>query len=284
VSTPSNPIFVLLFMSTSCRIIKVSWAPTCGDADSKYYPERQRMTLPLQPGQVQPAPIDERKKLKDSFTTDRPQVVFKDLGPQLSYRLLFFFEYLGPLIVYPIFYYYPQVYTLFGVPERSFIHPVQTYALYAWCFHYLTREFETIFVHRFSDATCPLANVYRNCAYYWAFAGVIAYLVNHPDYNPVGETQMHFGFAVSILSQLSNYCCHIILRNLGAADENIGSLLSSIACANCTTDIMQWVGFNIATQTMAGFLFLTGILQITCPRSCENQRHLTAWVSCSFRA
>jgi very-long-chain enoyl-CoA reductase len=68
---------------------------------------------------------------------------------------------------------------------------------------------------------------------------------------------MHFGFAVSILSQLSNYCCHIILRNLGAADENIGSLLSSIACANCTTDIMQWVGFNIATQTMAGFLFLT---------------------------
>lgn len=254
--------------------------PSCGDADSKYYPDRQRITLPVQPGQVRPAPIDGSKKLKDCFTTDRPQVVFKDLGPQVSYRSLFFFEYLGPLIIYPIFYYYPKIYTHFGLSERTFTYPVQTYALYAWCIHYLKREFETFFVHRFSHATSPLANVYRNCAYYWAFAGFIAYFVNHPYYNPVGETQMRVGFAISIVSQLSNFYCHIILKNLRTADGKssyqipYGFLFNTVTCANYTTEIMQWVGFNVATQTIAGYLFLTAATYIMTVWAVQKHRRL----------
>uniref|UniRef100_A0A7I4CVA5 Ubiquitin-like domain-containing protein n=1 Tax=Physcomitrium patens TaxID=3218 RepID=A0A7I4CVA5_PHYPA len=119
----------------------------------KYYPERQRITLPLPPGQSRPTPVDEAKKLRDQLASDSPQVVFKDLGPQVSYSTLFFFEYLGPLLIYPVLYFFPQVYSYFGLPLRNSIHPVQTFALYAWCFHYAKREFETFCIHRFSHAT-----------------------------------------------------------------------------------------------------------------------------------
>jgi len=56
-------------------------------------------------------------------------VVFKDLGPQVNYHTLFFFEYLSPLILYPIFYYFP-IYQYFCYKEERIILPVQTYALY----------------------------------------------------------------------------------------------------------------------------------------------------------
>jgi len=227
----------------------------------KFYPERQRITLPQESGQARPVVLDGAKRLKDCFTTDKPQVVFKDLGPQVAYKTLFFFEYLGPLLIYPIFYYYPQVYTYFGLPSRTTTYPVQTYALYAWCLHYAKREFETFFIHRFSHATSPLANVYRNCLYYWAFGAFIAYFVNHPFYTPVNDEQMYVGFAISIISQLSNFYCHIILKNLRAPDGKggyqipSGFLFNYVTCANYTTEILQWVGFNLATQTIAGYLF-----------------------------
>ncbi|KAI5433543.1 hypothetical protein KIW84_020725 [Lathyrus oleraceus] len=52
---------------------------------------------------------------------------------------------------------------------------------------------------------------------------------------------MKIGFGFGILCQVSNFYCHIILRNLrGPAGE----------------EIYQWLGFNIATQTIAGYVFV----------------------------
>ncbi|KAF2620749.1 hypothetical protein F2Q68_00041554 [Brassica cretica] len=137
----------------------------------KFYPSRQRLTLPVAPGsRDKPVVLNSKKSLKEycDGNTDSLTVVFKDLGAQVSYRTLFFFEYLGPLLIYPVFYYFP-VYKYLGYGEDRVIHPVQTYAMYYWCFHYFKRIMETFFVHRFSHATSPIGNVFRNCAYYWTF-------------------------------------------------------------------------------------------------------------------
>lgn len=236
----------------------------CFTSTAKKYPSRQRLTLPVQPGSKErPVVLNYKKSLKDytSGNSETLTVVFKDLGPQVSYRTLFFFEYLGPLLIYPVFYYFP-VYEYFGYKGKRVIHPVQTYAMYYWCFHYAKRILETFFVHRFSHATSPLSNVFRNCAYYWTFGAYIAYYVNHPLYTPVSDLQMKIGFGLGILCQVSNFYCHLILSSLrgpkgeGGYQIPRGFLFNIITCANYTTEIYQWLGFNIATQTVAGYIFL----------------------------
>lgn len=72
---------------------------------------------------------------------------------------------------------------------------------------------------------------------------------------------MKIGFGFGILCQVSNLYCHIILRNLrgdGSGGYQIpsGFLFNIVTCANYTTEIYQWLGFNIATQTVAGYVFL----------------------------
>ncbi|KAK4756755.1 hypothetical protein SAY87_006882 [Trapa incisa] len=232
----------------------------------KFYPSRQRLTLPVPPdSKDRPIILYYKKSLKEycDGNSSSLTVVFKDLGPQVSYRTLFFWEYLGPLLLYPVFYFFPVVYRFFGYSiNASTHHEVQTYALYSWCFHYFKRIMETFFVHRFSHATSPLSNVFRNCTYYWTFGSYIAYYVNHPLYTPVSDLQMKIGFGFGILCQISNLYCHIILRNLRSPDGNggyqipRGFLFNIVTCANYTTEIYQWLGFNIATQTVAGYVFL----------------------------
>uniref|UniRef100_A0A6N2LTC7 3-oxo-5-alpha-steroid 4-dehydrogenase C-terminal domain-containing protein n=1 Tax=Salix viminalis TaxID=40686 RepID=A0A6N2LTC7_SALVM len=230
----------------------------------KFYPARQRLTLPLPPGSKErPTVLNYKKNLKEYHdgNSDSLTILFKDLGPQVSYRILFFFEYLGPLVLYPLFYYFP-VYQFLGYKGEHIKHPVQTYSLYYWCFHYFKRIMETFFVHRFSHATSPLSNVFRNCAYYWTFGSYIAYYVNHPLYTPVSDLQMKIGFGFGLVCQLANFYCHILLRSLRRPDGNggyqipSGFLFNIVTCANYTTEIYQWLGFNIATQTVAGYIFL----------------------------
>ncbi|CAL9771673.1 unnamed protein product [Musa acuminata subsp. burmannicoides] len=230
----------------------------------KFYPSRQRLTLPLQSGnQGKPVVLSPNKKLVEycDGNVKSLTVVFKDLGVQVLYSTLFFWEYLGPLIIYPIFYYFP-VYKYFGYEGERVIYPVQTYATCYWCLHYFKRIMETFFVHRFSHATSPLSNVFRNCAYYWTFGTYIAYHVNHPLYTPVSDLQMKIGFGFGLIYQVSNFYCHLVLRNLRSPDGNggyqipRGFLFNIVTCANYTTEIYQWLGFNIATQTIAGYVFL----------------------------
>jgi very-long-chain enoyl-CoA reductase len=210
--------------SFACQAILLIQFACLKSTARKFYPSRQRLTLPLQPGSKErPIVLNYKKSLEDYChgNLDHLTVVFKDLGPQVSYRTLFFFEYLGPLILYPIFYYFP-VYQYFGYKEERTVLPVQTYALYYWCFHYFKRIMETFFVHRFSHATSPLSNVFRNCAYYWTFGAYIAYYMNHPLYTPVSDLQMKIGFAFGLLCQVSNFYCHLLLRNLRRPDGNGG--------------------------------------------------------------
>ncbi|KAL6123709.1 hypothetical protein ACLB2K_076228 [Fragaria x ananassa] len=161
----------------------------------KFYPSRQRLTLPVQPGSKEKAVVlTSKKSLKDYYSgnSNNLTVVFKDLGPQVEYRTLFFFE---------------------------------------------------------------------NCAYYWSFAALMSYYVNHPLYTPVSDLQMKIGFGFGIINQIANFYCHILLRNLRSPDGSggyqipRGFLFNIVTCANYTTEIYQWLGFNIATQTVAGYLF-----------------------------
>jgi very-long-chain enoyl-CoA reductase len=171
------------------------------------------------------------------------------------------------MLLYPLIYFLPA----FVYPWASEIPPktrAQSLACAYWVFHYAKREYETFFVHKFSHATMPLRNLFKNCMYYWSFAAYVSYFVNHPLYMPPSEMQTLLALAFALLCQLSNYRCHVILANLrpggtGAYVVPRGFLFDYITCPNYTSEILGWVSFAVATQAAPAAAFaLVGAAQM----------------------
>jgi very-long-chain enoyl-CoA reductase len=228
------------------------------------YPSRQRFTLPAPPKTKATALVDGKQLGKDYGLKGGDTLVFKDLGPQVPYAVVFLAEYAGPMLSYlPVYFARSFVYgDLLGMKgaDAPFLL-VQTLAMWFHTAHYAKRILETLFVHHFSHATMPIFNLFRNCAYYWTFAACMSYFINHPLYTPVGDAQMKIGFAFSALMQLGNLHCHVYqasLRKDGSKDykEPKKGLFAFVTCANYACEIYNWVGFNVATQTAFGWLFV----------------------------
>lgn len=50
-------------------------------------------------------------------------------------------------------------------------------------FHFLKREYESVFVHRFSNSTMPLRNLFQNSFHYWVLSGLlIGYYLYSPGF------------------------------------------------------------------------------------------------------
>jgi len=148
------------------------------------------------------------------------------------------------------------------------MHPVVTIAAACWSFHYLKRLYETLFVHRFSHATMPVMNLFKNCTYYWGFAFYIGYYINHPLYTSpfFGNLQVYLGLIGFILCELGNYSIHIALRDLrpaGSKERKIPVptsnpftiLFNFVSCPNYTYEIGSWVFFTLMTQCLPVGLF-----------------------------
>ncbi len=235
------------------------------EAHPKYYPDRQRLyATPTTPG-ARPKPLTEDVRLKDGDA-----ILFKDLGPQILWKTVFLLEYLGPLVLYPIFFMQPRF--IYGdavlAQQTAWAKEVQFSALIAWSFHYAKREFETLFVHRFSHSTMPFTNLFKNCSYYWGFAAWVAYFVNHPLYTPPKEDLVYSGMCLFYLMEMGNLSSHVTLRSLRPPGTKVrriphGGLFEFVTCPNYSYEIMSWLGFNLMTKTVAGILFmLAGAVQM----------------------
>ena len=75
-------------------------------------------------------------------------------------------EYAGPLFIWLLFH-----------------KPLNSLSTIMWIFHFVKRELETLFVHKFSNDTMPRFNMFKNCSYYWAFALANALFVKDTDIN-----------------------------------------------------------------------------------------------------
>ena len=120
--------------------------------------------------------------------------------------------------------------------------------------HYIKRELETLFVHRFSNDTMPFFNLFKNSFHYWFIFGVInMYFFLHPDYTPPKwaseNTFLAIGGAFAIFEFL-NLMTHITLKNLrrpGSTERGIpkGWGFDLVSCANYFWEALCWLAFAV---------------------------------------
>eukprot|EP00090_Calanus_glacialis_P038438 TRINITY_DN6707_c0_g1_i1.p1 TRINITY_DN6707_c0_g1~~TRINITY_DN6707_c0_g1_i1.p1 ORF type:complete len:303 (-),score=84.91 TRINITY_DN6707_c0_g1_i1:318-1226(-) len=211
------------------------------------------------------------KPLKDEQTLQELQlktgaiVYFKDRGMQIGWTTVFLCEYAGPLLVYLWFYTRPWL--AYGELLRPApIGLTANIAAGAWVLHYGKRILETMFIHRFSNATMPVTNLFKNCGYYWGFAGYIAYHINHPLYTTPSNIQVFSCLAGFLACELGNFSIHLLLRNLRPLGSNVRKiplpssnpltqLFSLVSCPNYTYEIGAWLSFTLMTQCLPVGLF-----------------------------
>ncbi|XP_072041174.1 probable very-long-chain enoyl-CoA reductase art-1 [Amphiura filiformis] len=237
----------------------------------KYYPDRQSF-------RSEP----KGKSLRDDVTLGSldldagSKLYFKDLGPQVGWSTVFLVEYAGPLVLYLLFYIRPAI--VYGADAATKPKDkVVDIAAFCWTLHYAKRLLETIFVHRFSHATMPILNIFKNSGYYWGFTAFVAYFINHPLYTPpaYGDLQVYGGLAAFLFNEFGNLCIHLALRNLRPAGSTqrripyptgnpMTQLFSFVSCPNYTYEAGAWISFSIMTQCVPALLFtLAGLYQMT---------------------
>lgn len=213
----------------------------------------------------------DNKKLTDYGVVQGSIIIVKDLGPQISWRLVYVIEYLGPLLIAFLFFVKNNHFNNASVTNVAFI---------MFSFHYLKRILETIFVHEFSKSTMPLFNLVKNSSYYWILSGL---LIGHYVFNGGANYQVHFlgNFRYVFVflffcSQISNLKCHLIQKNLkqknnGEKGIPHGEGFQFVSCANYFWEAMSWLFFSLFINHWSCYLFFA--VGLTVMTKWAKERH-----------
>uniref|UniRef100_A0A914HFH7 very-long-chain enoyl-CoA reductase n=1 Tax=Globodera rostochiensis TaxID=31243 RepID=A0A914HFH7_GLORO len=208
---------------------------------------------------------DEQLVSELNLSATNPQLYYRDLGAQIAWKTVFLLEYAGPFFIYPLF--YSRSSLIYGKEAaQAPISFAVTIACICHTIHYAKRLYETQFVHRFSNGTMPIRNLFKNCSYYWGFAAFIAYFVNHPLYTSPGFTQVLIGLVGFLISELGNLSIHLLLRDLrppGSRERKIPFpnsnpltlMYNVVSCPNYTYEVYSWIFFSVMTQCLPAILF-----------------------------
>ncbi|WVQ95986.1 hypothetical protein IAU59_003086 [Kwoniella sp. CBS 9459] len=183
----------------------------------KLVPNRQRLLLPSTSGKPV-ALTDESQTLSSYNVGEGAKLKLKDLGKQVGYRVLYLWEYVGPIFLNPLLLHYSHL--IWGQYEPS---ALQLAVRNLIVIHFIKRFLESAFVHRFSRATVPLSFVFRNCLYYW---GICGFLIGTTLYRPGYSAQalkgtlldnpkwIGFWTIFELTAELLNLGSHLHLRSL----------------------------------------------------------------------
>ncbi|TIA88690.1 hypothetical protein E3P99_02481 [Wallemia hederae] len=261
-SKPSHTFPVNLELAESATGITVSQLKSQIHAKvPKLYPSRQRIL------NVNKEVLKDDAATLSHYNINNGDILYiKDLGPQVSWTTVFLVEYAGPLLIHPLFYHFSSL-----IYRKQFTpSDMQTLAYILILIHFIKREVETVFVHRFSNATMPFMNIFRNSAHYHLLSGLlIAVAIYGPWYSVDALRDSHrsnpnylaFWLAVWVFCQVSNLITHIKLRNLrpaGTKERNIpmGYGFNMVTCANYFFEIGGWVAILGITGSWAVAIFL----------------------------
>lgn len=153
--------------------------------------------------------------------------------------------------------------------------------------HFVKREYETLYIHKFSLTTMPFRNVFKNSAHYWLLSGVnIAYWI----YSPTSYTALSSpfidkvniaGLILYVFGEASNLHTHITLSNLrstGGTERGIpqGYGFSLVTCPNYLFETISWIGILLVTKSLSTAIFLAFSFGQMYPWAVKKEKALRA--------
>jgi len=223
----------------------------------KFYPDRQRLT-------IEKTVLYDKDTLEQHGIKDNTVITFKDLGPQISWRNVFIVEYFGPLVIHPLFYFGSKLFYKGSTGEHT---PVQKICFLFIMIHFLKREIETVAVHRFSNNSMPVKNIFKNSFHYWVLSGInMAYWIYRPGFTSghipalTSTIGMAFCCILWVYSEVSNLLTHIILRNLRPAGTRVRKIpygygFNIVTCPNYFFETLAWLAICLLTGSISSWLF-----------------------------
>jgi very-long-chain enoyl-CoA reductase len=133
--------------------------------------------------------------------------------------------------------------------------------------HFIKREYETLFIHKFSLTTMPFRNIFKNSAHYWLLSGInIAYWVYAPtSYAAKSSPTFSYldiaGLVLYVFGEVSNLHTHITLSNLrtrGGTERGIpeGYGFNLVTCPNYLFEMVAWTGVLFVTKSLSTVIFM----------------------------
>jgi very-long-chain enoyl-CoA reductase len=131
--------------------------------------------------------------------------------------------------------------------------------------HFLKREYETLFVHKFSASTMPVRNIFKNSFFYWAVSGLLCALeIYYPNSGAAkanNDLVDVIGALIFIVCESANALVHLhlaSLRSAGGTERKIpnGIGFSLVTCPNYMFEIFAWIGMTITSRSWATAAFI----------------------------
>ncbi|KAM3136389.1 hypothetical protein pb186bvf_011524 [Paramecium bursaria] len=214
--------------------------------------------------------LDDNKKPINILNLKSGQIlVVKDLGPQLQWVVVFYSEYIGPIIMFTLLYF---------LGKRENYNFTQKSALWMIIGHYLKRILETRFVHIFSRDSMPTRRALINCFHYWILCGLAIgselYLFRSFEQTPLWK---FVPLATFVVFEFLNLMCHITLSNLRKKPQQsqgeyvalnkqraipFGYGFDLVSSANYFWEVLSWASFSIFTGSYACKYFYKTKIQI----------------------
>lgn len=210
--------------------------------------------------------IEENKLLIDNKT---PILYLKYLGPQIKWKNVFLIEYIGPIIIHLFFYHFVKL-----TKGIKYSLTVQT-SFYMILIHFIKREFETLFVHKFSNETMPIFNLYKNSFHYWILGGLLisffSYYYESVEnkneivkflfyINNLNEWKIFLLMILWLYAEISNYIIHVKLsmirkNNPKQYDIPHGYGFKWVSCPNYFFEILSWFSYSMLIGNWTAWLF-----------------------------
>ncbi|XP_046904797.1 trans-2,3-enoyl-CoA reductase-like isoform X1 [Hypomesus transpacificus] len=258
---------------TMCVIDKVHPSSTVLDLKNRFHkacPARHPCRTGLRMSVNGPF-LRDQCDLRSVATSPLLSVYSEDLGRQVGWNTVFLAQYVGPLLIYLVF--YLRLSSVYDDATQRRRHQVVDLACFCHSLHYVKHLLETLFVHSDSDGCTPLGGLLKVCAFYWGFTCWLGYYINHPLYTPpyYSGKQVIPSLVCFLICECGNLCINISLarhkqtRNELTHPTSTSNpftwLFTLVHCPQYTYEIGAWLALSIMTQTVPVAVF-AGLLTV----------------------